>query len=364
MNQEKYNILIVTENLDIGGAEKYTVLIANELFKRGHKVVVMANDGPFRKHFDPRIRFVRVFFEHGIWGVLYGVFQMIRISFQENIDFIHAQKLESSQAAWLARFVTGVPVVKTAHGYTAKELITLGKKIDKYSDKVITVDDWLSGELVKNGVKHEKLSVIYNGTNPIENNNDNREQRAQLRVKLGIGTNDKVMVTVSRLVKGKNHKELIEWFKLIHEQLPNVKLVFVGDGPEHEVLLQKVLGHDLNGSVVFVGATTNIIPYLEIADIFCTPGVGRGMAVLEAMAAGLPVIGRQPISGPEVIVEGETGSLFPRGDGETFVKKVLQLLKDQPLAQRFGLAGKRRVEEVLSCELMVDQLEQVYRQVV
>lgn len=86
--------------------------------------------------------------------------------------------------------------------------------------------------------------------------------------------------------------------------------------------------------------------------------------MLEAMAAGLPVIGRQPISGPHVILDGKTGFITPKGDGETFIKRAVELLQNSELAKSMGAAGKQRVENVFSCESMVDQLEQVYEQVI
>ena len=360
---ETKNILIVTENLEVGGAEKYTVLLANELYERGHRVVVLANEGPFRKHFDPDIRFVRAFFEHGFLGVLYGAFQMIRISFQENISFIHAQKLQSSQAAWLARFITRVPVVKTAHGYTPKELAVLGKVIDKYSDKVVTVVDWLLPELSKNGVQENKLSVIYNGTVPSSKNLTLKERRI-LKMSLGIDETDRVVVSMARLERGKNYKALIEWFVPVIKQVPNTKLVIVGDGPEKINLIKEASDLGLTDSVIFVEATTQISKYLQIADIFCTPSVARGMAVLEAMEASLPVVGIKPLGQPQVVLDGQTGFVISKDNGSLFAKKVIELLLDPKLAKRFGQLGKKRVSQEFPCSDMVDQLENVYRQVV
>jgi len=357
------NILIVTENLEVGGAEKYTVLLANELHERGHRVVVLANEGPFRKHFHPDIRFVRAFFEHGFLGVLYGAFQMIRISFQEEISFIHAQKLQSSQAAWLARFITRVPVVKTAHGYTPKELTVLGKVIDKYSDKVVTVVDWLLPELSKNGVQENKLSVIYNGTVPLRENLSLKERQA-LKMSFGIGETDKVVVSMARLERGKNYKALIEWFVPVIKQVPNTKLVIVGDGPEKINLIKEASDLGLADSVIFVEATTQISKYLQIADVFCTPSVARGMAVLEAMEASLPVVGIKPLGQPQVVLDGQTGFVISRDSGNLIATKVIELLMDPKLAKRFGRSGKKRVTQKFPCSDMVDQLENVYRQVV
>ncbi len=352
-------ILIVTENLEVGGAEKYTVLVANELRARGRRVVVLANDGPFRKHFHPDIRFVRAFFERGILGVLYGAFQMIRITLQERIPVIHAQKLESSKAAWLARFVTGVPIVKTAHGYTPKELTYLGSKIDKYSDKVVTVVDWLLPELQKNGVQEDKLSVIYNGTGTEPCDVD----RATLRAELGLKEEDKVVLGMARLERGKNFAALVQWFGEVINQVPAAKLVIVGSGPEKRHLVDEVRELGLGEAIIFVDAETTIRKYLEIADVFCTPTVARGMAVLEAMAASLPVVGIEPIGEPRVVQQGVTGYVIPKNDGKLFAEKLVHLLTNPEIARRFGVAGKRRALRQFSQSVMVDQLEQVYAEV-
>jgi len=352
-------ILIVTENLEVGGAEKSTVLVANELRARGRRVVVLANDGPFRKHFHPDIRFVRAFFERGIHGVLYGAFQMIRITLQERIPVIHAQKLESSKAAWLARFVTGVPIVKTAHGYTPKELTYLGSKIDKYSDKVVTVVDWLLPELQKNGVQEDKLSVIYNGTGTEPCDVD----RATLRAELGLKEEDKVVLGMARLERGKNFAALVQWFGEVINQVPAAKLVIVGSGPEKRHLVDEVRELGLGEAIIFVDAETTIRKYLEIADVFCTPTVARGMAVLEAMAASLPVVGIEPIGEPRVVQQGVTGYVIPKNDGKLFAEKLVHLLTNPEIARRFGVAGKRRALRQFSQSVMVDQLEQVYAEV-
>ncbi|HEX2792678.1 MAG TPA: glycosyltransferase family 4 protein [Candidatus Paceibacterota bacterium] len=354
-----YPILIVTENLNVGGAEKYTVLVANELHARGHRVVVLANQGPFRERFHPDIRFVRAFFEHGLFGVLYGAFQMVRVCLEERIVLIHAQKLESSRAAYLARFVTGVPIVKTAHGYTRKELLTLGSVINRYSDKVVTVVDWLVDELCANGVEKGKLSLIYNGMSPA-GPSLSEEERAALRTRLGIRKGDPVLVSVSRLERGKNHAELIEWFPQVREAVPDAKLIIVGDGPEKGRLEEQARALALDASIAFVDATTVVDPYLQIADIFCTPSVGQGMAVLEAMAAGLPVIGTRPRGTPQVVLDGVTGFVVTKHDGPAFVSRIITLLQDAAMRQRFGRAGKELMTAQFFHGRMVDQLEEVY----
>lgn len=359
---KKYPLLIVTDNLEVGGAEKHAVIIANELRARGHRVVVLANRGPFRAQFHPGVRFVRGYFEHGILGVLYGAVQIILISLQEGIELVHAQKLESSQAAWLATLFTSVPVVKTAHGYTRKELLTLGKVMNRYADAVVTVVDWLVDELRRNGVRHDKVSLIYNGMTPLGSLLSEGD-RHELRVRLGISETDNVLLSVSRLERGKNRAELIEGFPAILAAVPDTKLLIVGDGPERKALKKRVqeLGHE--GSILFVNATTAVEPYLQIADVFVTPSVAQGMAVLEAMSAGLPVVGTKPGGAPEVVREGVTGFLVPKHDNAAFVSRIIELLKDKALRERFGKAGQEHMSANFSHAVMVDKLEKVYASV-
>jgi len=356
-------ILIVTENLNVGGAEKYTVLIVNELCARGYRVIVLANEGPFRKHFNPTVRFVRAHFESGLWGLLYGIFQIICISLLENVSLVHAQKLESSKAAWIARFVTGVPVVKTAHGYTRKELLTLGKRIQRYTDAVVTVVDWLVPELEKNGVEHKKLSLIYNGMVPIQNVLS-LEERSALRRTLGIAKTDVVIVSVSRLERGKNHAEFLNWFPRILSKAPHARYMIVGNGPEKASLIEEAHALGLKHAVLFIDGTTHAEPYLQIADIFCTPTVAQGMAVLEAMAAGLPVVASRPRSGPAVVVDGETGFVVTKHDGDAFVHALTDLILDPVRAKKMGHAGKERQEQLYPISKTVDALEKVYASVV
>ena len=360
--EKKPAVLIVTENLNVGGAEKYTVLVANELYARGYRVIVFANKGPFRERIHPSIRFVRAHFESGMLGFLHGVFQIIRISLEERVVLVHAQKLESSKAAWVARFFTGVPVIKTAHGYTRKELLTLGKRINRYSDVVVTVVDWLVSELQKNGVAEHKLRLIYNGMIPMQSTAETNEIAA-LRTTLGINENDRVIVSVSRLERGKNHAEFLTWLPRILAQVPNARYLIVGSGPEREPLEQKVRDLGLQHAVFFVEGTTYAEPYLQLADIFCTPTVAQGMAVLEAMTAGLPVVGTAPTGGPEVVVHEETGFVVPKHDGDAFVEALITLLEDPIRAKHMGALGKERQAQLFSITKTVDALEEAYASV-
>ena len=256
--------------------------------------------------------------------------------------------------------MTGVPILKTAHGYTAKELTYLGKKIDKYSDKVVTVIDWLLSELHKNGVRADKLKVIYNGAEPYSHPMS-ASDAASFKKSLGLADTDKVILCVSRFERGKKIATLLGWFGSIVKKVPHAKLILVGDGPEKNNLIEKTRELHLENSVIYTGGTTDVKKYLQIADIFCTPSVARGMAVLEAMSAGLPIIGIAPTCNPREVRDGKDGFVIPRGDDEKFIEKTIQLLLNSELSKSFGLSGKKRVEQDFNHMIMVDELEKIYK---
>jgi glycosyltransferase involved in cell wall biosynthesis len=88
------------------------------------------------------------------------------------------------------------------------------------------------------------------------------------------------------------------------------------------------------------------------------------MAVLEAMAAGLPVVGTEPNGAPHVVLDGETGFVVKNNEGDAFAKRIVQLLLNPEFAKRFGAAGKARMHEQFSHVSMVDQLDDVYAEFV
>lgn len=356
---QKPSILIVSERLQIGGAEKYIVLVANELHARGYRVVILSNEGPFRAALHPDIRFVRTYFRRGLWLFLYGALQIAWLSITEKISVVHTQQIEPTKAAWIARFITRKPVLMTVHGFSRKQLLRMGEKVERYSDVVVTVVDWLVDELVKNGVAAHKLRLVYNGMDAPSRAYTHEESLA-LRASLGINAGDVVILSVSRLDPRKNHAEFFEWFPRILAEVPHAKYVIVGDGTEKEPLLQKIREHNLAHAIMLVDGTTNAEPYLHMADIFCTPSVAQGMAVLEAMAAGIPVVGTTPMTAPEVVRDGETGFTVSKHDGDAFVARLIELAQNPDLRRRFGAAGKKRQAELFSNAQMVDGLVAIY----
>jgi glycosyltransferase involved in cell wall biosynthesis len=116
--------------------------------------------------------------------------------------------------------------------------------------------------------------------------------------------------------------------------------------------------------VVFAGHRTDVPEILQALDIFVLPSNWEGLpnAVLEAMAAGLPVVATRVGGVPEVVVEGQTGILVPPRDPNALADALLTLLRDPNLRRRMGQAGRQRVQEYFSVDQMVSKTETLYEQ--
>lgn len=143
---------------------------------------------------------------------------------------------------------------------------------------------------------------------------------------------------------------------------PSVRFVVVGDGPLRRPLEEKARALRLNGAVRFLGAVPNASSLLPGFDIFVLSSLWEGMSnsLLEAMAAGKPVVATDVGGGSEVVLEGKTGFLVPPKDPEALADAVLRLLAAPDLARNLGVAGRVRVESKFTLEIMVARLEELY----
>lgn len=144
----------------------------------------------------------------------------------------------------------------------------------------------------------------------------------------------------------------------------SARLVMVGDGPLRPTLEARARDLGLNGAVRFLGAVPRAASFLPHFDVFVLSSVWEGMSnsLLEAMAAGRPVVATRVGGNPEVVVDGETGLLVPPRDPRALADAVLRLLGDPALAGRLGEAARRRVESQFTLEQMVSRMQELYDQ--
>jgi len=231
-----------------------------------------------------------------------------------------------------------------------KELVSI--RVDRY----IAVSHEVSRQLRRSiPILKHKVQVVQNGI-PLEP--FNRPVNSTLRTTLAGARKRPVVLTTARLHKQKGCRYLLE----AATQVPEAMFVIAGDGPQRTKLevLTRELG--LIDRVVFLGHRDDIPDLLASCDVFVLPSLFEGLpiSVLEAMAAGKPVIATAIGGTDEAVVHGETGLLVPPADADALAAAIRTVLSDPVLAQRLAAAGKARVYEKFSAETMMQGLMEIY----
>jgi glycosyltransferase involved in cell wall biosynthesis len=185
-----------------------------------------------------------------------------------------------------------------------------------------------------------KVSVVHNG---VDINRSSVGPKPQ-------SIRDELAVTVGRLAQPKGHKSLIEAWRLASPALPDARLLIVGDGELRSDLQQQVERLGLAERCHFLGVGEDIPDLLAAAELFVLPSLWEGlsMALLEAMAAGRPVVVTTAAGTGEAMVPGETGLVVPPEDSQALADAMLELLTDRTLARAMGQAARHRVERRFS----------------
>jgi glycosyltransferase involved in cell wall biosynthesis len=211
------------------------------------------------------------------------------------------------------------------------------------------------------GIPREKIRVIQNGLDPLP---FERAQRGRIRPALGIGQEETVLVCVANIRPAKGHEVLLDAAHLLKWESFSFSLWLVGDGDLRPAIEAKVRASDLNQHVRLLGRRADIPDILADADIFVLASHWEGMpgAIMEAMAAQLPVVATRVGGIPELVVEGETGLLVPPGDAAALATALKRLLTNPDLRRRMGQAGHQRITTHFRLEDKVREQEEVYIQ--
>jgi glycosyltransferase involved in cell wall biosynthesis len=236
----------------------------------------------------------------------------------------------------------------------------------KFADAVIAVSDAAARQILKGNFPAEKVAVVRSSIDtkffePFDG------ARMQMRNHLELEEDDFVVAGMGRLVKGKGYEVLL---KSLAELVPldRPTLLLAGDGSERQRLEDLANELGVAQQVKFLGFQSDVRPILWAADIFVhvptTFPEGTPNAILEAMAAGLPVIAT-PVGGiPEVVRDGETGLIVPSNDRKALAEAILKLRQDEALRTELGKQAQKWVQEHHDVRRLPERVIQIYNQVV
>jgi glycosyltransferase involved in cell wall biosynthesis len=179
---------------------------------------------------------------------------------------------------------------------------------------------------------------------------------------LGWSASEVVAICVARLSREKGLLDLVEAFADIAPHRSALRLLLVGDGPDANLIRNRLQKWITSRHAVIHPATPNVTPLLGASDIFVLPSLheNQSFAILEAMSSGLPVISTRVGGTPELVTHGETGLLIPPLQPLLLAEAMGQLAGDPALRKRFGLAGRQSLETCHSFERFIEQVGSVY----
>lgn len=302
-----------------------------------------------------------------------------RLIDEEGIDVVHAQ-------GW-GTFIEGLLAAKWSskrrpafifafHGKTMEDVahgIPLRRRIAQrvaqcFTDACIAPAAHMADDYARSvGLRRERIDVIYNG---IDIDGFGRDSRHDARSALGVRDNDFVVGFAGRLDPVKDIRGLIKVFELFRNRLESnreqARLLVVGDGLEREAAEKFAAERGLRENVLFAGLRTDIPRCMAAMDVYVQPSFyeGHSLTILEAMAAGLPIVSTSVGGTPEIIRNGSNGFLYRPGDYEQMAAVVLDLYRQPSLSSKIGRAGRKRVAEHFSVGVMVHQYENLYRRLV
>ncbi len=360
-----------------GGSGVVATELGKALADRGHQVHFVSNSLPARLDvFRENLYFHEVsmvhypLFEHSPY-VLALTGKLVEVVREQKLDLLHVHyAIPHATAAHLAREILAgqgirVKVITTLHGTD----ITLVGKDPNYapvvsfaiqqSDAVTAVSDFLRDETHRYFDCRKKVITV---PNFVDLHRFTPSVRPGLRERF-CPEGHRLLIHISNFRRVKRIDRVVEWFHRISDQVPST-LLMVGDGPELPRAEQSVREGGLSGKVHFIGRQDPVESLLGVSDLLLLPSETEsfGLAALEAMACGVPVMSSDAGGLPELIEDGLGGILVPENGQAQGIERAVALLSDPSRLDQFRQASIRRASNY-SLERILPLYEALYRQV-
>ena len=364
MASKSFSILLIGTQMAIGGAQRGLLDQARWFKSQGCDVAVVffydkehlhekwKQTVDFAIHnlhsYEPGAGFIRQ-----AWKLIGGLRRLWILLQRKKFDivetFTHDSNLLGLPLAWLAR----VPVRIATHRGKIEAFPRWRQSLHSLlintgvAHTLVAVSEQTRSQAIEEGVRADKITVILNGVTPLDTLSISRPEA---RRNLGLSETDIFLLSIGRLTYQKGHEYFIQAMSNVVSHFPNVKAGICGDGPLRAQLESQISKLGLSDSVRLLGAWDDVSPILVSADVFVLPSLWEGLsrALMEAMAAGIPVIATHVDGINDLVTNDVHGLMVPAKDAERLGNSILQLLRDPEMMKRLGSAGQAHVLQIHS----------------
>lgn len=347
----------------VGGSEVYALKLASNLEKEKYLSIICALDAGGVLEDEANAQGILTYVMNRRRGIDLGLFwRLYRLFRKQRVDIVHTHHFTQLFYSLPGALLVRARIIHTEHGltvYRKRHLRVAFRFLSFFCDKVVTIGQDCSNVLnTEFGIPERKLAVAHAGIDL----SSFEVSKEQARLELGISPDARVATIVAQLYPVKNHSLLLSAFKEVIPRIPTALLLVVGDGVEREnmVLTIELLG--LHDNVRMLGQRRDIPRILAASDTFVLSSDSEGLpiAMLEAMAAGKPVVATAVNDIPTVVVDRESGRIVPPRDPQALADALVELLNNSNLAEEMGEKGRSIVDQRFSVRAMVSKHEALY----
>ncbi|RII35013.1 glycosyltransferase family 1 protein [Clostridium chromiireducens] len=348
----KKKVLLLTDQLRVGGAETYFFKIENNMLSNNIALITAAEDGEYRNKLKNMSSFVYL-----SKNPVINVFKIINIVRKEKVDVIHANSLRLSMMSLLAKVIYGkkIKLLYTKHNLTLLERIedkVFAWYVNSFITKLLTVCELDKKRMVDKGVKEDKIMVVSNSTDT-KQFNFNSKYLKNSTGPLNIGI-------LARLDEVKNHILFLDIMEELKETGIEFNAYIAGDGHLREIIAKEIAIRNLN--VNMIGNVSDVPKFLEEIDVSLLVSHREvfPMSIIEAFSAGVLVAAVNVGGISDSVKNNETGYLIENHSVKDFVNVIKDIYYNREKNRNIVINARKLVEEEYSLEKMIAKLEKIY----